>query len=177
MPHRLNEREPMHIHTMFAAALLAATPAWAINKCKTPEGKTVFQDAPCAGGGITVAEDLEKKKEQQKKVAAPAESTKPISSISEDVERRLREAQQKSDDALKTAHARCTNGVPEYPKVGMTEFEFRNCTQHGLLVEHSDVNQTETAAGISKQYVYSGTRNIGIRYVYIRNGVVTAIQR
>ena len=67
MPHRLNEREPMHIHTMLAAALLAATPAWAINKCKTPEGKTVFQDAPCAGGGITVAEDLEKKKEQQKK--------------------------------------------------------------------------------------------------------------
>ena len=35
----------------FAAALLMAAPVWAINKCKTPEGKTVFQDAPCAGQG------------------------------------------------------------------------------------------------------------------------------
>lgn len=51
MTNKLDEREPMHIHTMLAAALLAATPAWAINKCKTPEGKTVFQDAPCAGQG------------------------------------------------------------------------------------------------------------------------------
>lgn len=33
------------------AALLVAAQAWAINKCKTPEGKTVFQDAPCAGEG------------------------------------------------------------------------------------------------------------------------------
>lgn len=33
------------------------------------------------------------------------------------------------------------------------------------------VNRTETAGGVSDQYVYSGGR-----YVYIRNGVVTAIQ-
>lgn len=37
--------------TLFAAALLISAPAWAINKCKTPEGKTVFQDAPCVGKG------------------------------------------------------------------------------------------------------------------------------
>ena len=37
--------------TLFAAALLISAQAWAINKCKTPEGKTVFQDAPCAGQG------------------------------------------------------------------------------------------------------------------------------
>ena len=29
---------------------LACAPAWAVNKCKTPEGKTVFQDLPCATG-------------------------------------------------------------------------------------------------------------------------------
>ncbi len=29
---------------------LACVPAWAVNKCKTPEGKTVFQDLPCATG-------------------------------------------------------------------------------------------------------------------------------
>ena len=35
---------------------MAATPSWAINKCTGPDGKTVFQDAPCPGKGeqITV---------------------------------------------------------------------------------------------------------------------------
>ena len=36
---------------LLAAALLMAALAWAINKCKTAEGKMVFQDAPCAGEG------------------------------------------------------------------------------------------------------------------------------
>lgn len=34
-----------------AAALSAAAPAWAVNKCMGPDGKTVFQDAPCTGKG------------------------------------------------------------------------------------------------------------------------------
>ena len=34
-----------------SAALIAAAPAWAVNKCTGPDGKTVFQDAPCAGKG------------------------------------------------------------------------------------------------------------------------------
>ncbi len=34
-----------------ACALAALTPAWAINKCQGADGKTVFQDAPCAGQG------------------------------------------------------------------------------------------------------------------------------
>lgn len=41
---------------ILTAAILAAAPAWAINKCTGPDGKTVFQDAPCPGKGeqITV---------------------------------------------------------------------------------------------------------------------------
>jgi len=41
----------MNIHRFSAAAALllaAGAPAWAINKCTGPNGKTVFQDAPCA---------------------------------------------------------------------------------------------------------------------------------
>lgn len=35
-----------------SVAVLAVTgPAWAVNKCTGPDGKTVFQDAPCAGKG------------------------------------------------------------------------------------------------------------------------------
>ena len=45
-------RTPMK-HALIAAALLAAlcTPAWAVNKCTGPDGRVVYQDAPCAGTG------------------------------------------------------------------------------------------------------------------------------
>lgn len=33
------------------AVLFSAAPVWAINKCTGPDGKAVFQDAPCAGKG------------------------------------------------------------------------------------------------------------------------------
>lgn len=36
---------------VLAAALLAALPAWAVNKCTGPDGKVVFQDTPCTGEG------------------------------------------------------------------------------------------------------------------------------
>ena len=29
---------------------LVGSPVWAVNKCQTPDGKTVFQDLPCANG-------------------------------------------------------------------------------------------------------------------------------
>ena len=43
----------MRIEFLAAAALacmVCAQPVWAINKCTGPDGKTVFQDTPCAGG-------------------------------------------------------------------------------------------------------------------------------
>lgn len=162
----------------FAAALLSAVPAWAINKCTGSDGKTVFQDAPCQKSGITVAEDLEQKKamQREKQTAAPS-GKKSDSSISDDVQRQVQAAMRSSDEALAAARARCKNGVPEYPTVGMSEADFKGCTQFGVLFPHKDFNQTETAAGVSKQFVYSGVGSAGIRFVYTRNGVVTAIQR
>lgn len=41
----------MYIRTLLTVALFAATPAWAVNKCIGPDGKVVFQDAPCTGKG------------------------------------------------------------------------------------------------------------------------------
>lgn len=41
----------MKFQILIASALLAASPAWAINKCKGPDGKVTFQDAPCMGQG------------------------------------------------------------------------------------------------------------------------------
>ncbi|ART52786.1 hypothetical protein CBP34_15480 [Acidovorax carolinensis] len=41
-------------HLAFLAIALLASPTWAINKCIGPDGKVVFQDAPCAGKGETI---------------------------------------------------------------------------------------------------------------------------
>lgn len=62
-----------------AAALSAAVPAWAVNKCTGPDGKVMFQDAPCPGTGITVAEDLARKKEERERTLQelPKEGRKP----------------------------------------------------------------------------------------------------
>lgn len=46
--------EAMKKTALLAAALLAASPAWAINKCTGADGKLVFQDAPCAGKGEAI---------------------------------------------------------------------------------------------------------------------------
>lgn len=40
----------MQIRAMLAAALLAATPAWAINKCTDDTGKVSYQDEKCRPG-------------------------------------------------------------------------------------------------------------------------------
>ena len=159
-----------------AAALSAAVPAWAVNKCTGPDGKVMFQDAPCPGTGITVAEDLARKKEEREKGVAGATKKKAENPTSVDVEQMVKAAMQKNEEALAAARARCKNGLLEDPVIGMPEDQFRNCTQFGVLTPYSDLNQTETAAGVSKQHVYS-SRVGGIRYVYTRNGVVSAIQR
>ena len=136
----------------------------------------MFQDAPCPGTGITVAEDLARKKEEREKDVAGATKKKAENPTSVDVEQMVKAAMQKNEEALAAARARCKNGLLEDPVIGMPEDQFRNCTQFGVLTPYSDLNQTETAAGVSKQYVYS-SRVGGIRYVYTRNGVVSAIQR
>ena len=150
--------------------------AWAVNKCTSIDGRVIFQDTSCSNSGITVAEDINRKKVEEKNKAAAAKTIQgnPNSALPEDIQKQLVEAKNNSDEALAAARARCINGVPEYPSIGMTEFEFKNCTQIGILFDHSDQNITKTAGGTLKQLVYG--KNIGVRYIYIRNGVISAIQ-
>lgn len=165
---------------LFCAALFAMAPAWAVNKCKGPNGSVIFQQAACADSGITVAEDIEKRKAQQldKKpaVATPTGTPTGAGALPPDIQKKLQAARQESDDVLATARASCTREVIEYPVIGMTEADFKNCTQFGLLVQPDKINETETAAGVSKQYVYRRDYS-GIRFLYVRNGRVSAIQR
>lgn len=67
--------------------------------------------------------------------------------------------------------------IVEAPSVGMPEGTFLGCTAIGLF-GHYSVNETQTAAGVAKQYVFKEDGiTAGVRYVYVRNGVVNAIQR
>jgi hypothetical protein len=43
-----------------AVALGCLAPAWAINKCTGADGRVVYQDAPCAGRGETLAIEPER---------------------------------------------------------------------------------------------------------------------
>ena len=40
----------MKTRFLLAAMLIAATPAWAINKCTQADGRVTYQDAPCLSG-------------------------------------------------------------------------------------------------------------------------------
>lgn len=57
----------------------------------------------------------------------------------------------------------------------MAESDVWRCTVFGIVAKPDDVNTTETAAGVSKQFVYRSYSTI--KYLYVRNGVVTGIQR
>ena len=149
-----------------ALLMLLCTPAWSVHKCPAEGGRVVYQDAPCAGSGITVAEDIEQRKKMAEQARAAAASRKEEAKVSSKTSAEL---------ILEAARASCKRGVPAEPAIGMTENEFLHCTQFGLLETPNTINVTETAAGVSKQYVYPSYS--GIRYLYTRNSVVTAIQR
>ena len=48
----------MKITIVWAALLLAALPAWAVNKCTGADGKISFQDAPCPAGLTRARDDI-----------------------------------------------------------------------------------------------------------------------
>jgi len=76
---------------------------------------------------------------------------------------------------LNSAIARCGDRYREEPSVGMPEADFRNCTRFGLAFEAQKVNEIQTQTGVTKQFVYRSAHPI--KFVYIRTGIVSAIQR
>lgn len=128
-----------------AAVLLAASPAWAVNKCTGPDGKVGYQDAPCA------------KDARASTITAPA----PLSGATS------------LDDRINLAAKKCgVAKLPEYPEIGWSEERFLSCSV-AALYGGIKINSTETALGVSKQYVLSNYK----AYVYVRGGKVVAIQR
>ena len=181
------QRKPWSLKLFCFVALTigaAYVPAWAVNKCAGPHGQTVFQDAPCATSGVTVAEDLAQKKataaQKQADLSHAAADFKEKEdaqreAMRADIQKKVQAAMAKNDAVIAKAKASCDGDVVDYPSIGMSELHFQNCTSWGLLNRPKTVNETETARGVSKQFVYAPGREI--RYLYTVNGKVTAIQR
>ncbi len=65
-------------------ALLAAAPAWAVNKCTGPDGKISYQETPCAGQGgeLKIRSQGTPAPVVEKKAAAPAPTAAPVAAAS-----------------------------------------------------------------------------------------------
>lgn len=157
---------------MFLIAALLVAPAWAVNKCTGPDGKVVFQDAPCAGAtagqstgkpvdtkaqpnvmrpeDIARSFDAQLKEEANKKKAVPPNDGVNWGKVREEMNER-KQAQ----------------GVI---RIGMTAAEARSAWG-----DPSKINRTTSGNGHSEQWVfYRGRSNTD--YVYLRNDVVTSTQ-
>lgn len=145
---------------------LFTAPAWAINKCIGPDGRVVYQATACPGSGEIVGNEIARR-ETERKAAAQREQYELEAS-------RRAWAQHRLDE--QTRLQSCKGQIHDVPFVGMTVHAMENCTRFWERYgAGARVNETETALGIRRQYVFNLRDNI--RYLYTANGIVTAIQR
>lgn len=173
------------------AALMLSTPVFAVQKC-TIGGKITYQDAPCPGEGVAI------KTIETKETKARAEEER-LRKVSENLQRerdeRARDAKKRVEDEearikamrqqqeadrqskLKALGIKCGAEMPEYPQIGASESAMLLCSEVGVRVSPKAVNETTTANGVARQYVYEWPSHGARTYIYTRNGVVTAIQK
>lgn len=172
-------------HPLITAAILAAlcTPAWAVNKCTGADGRTVYQDAACLQPPQTAPRDdiaeLRAKsakhadaEQLQKDTVANKELLREMNAqVSDGIKHR----QIAAETAVRQRLAACNGVIDVAPRIGMTEQAFLSCTQFATDYRPTQINETETARGLRRQYVYQDYSPI--RYVYTDRGLVTVIQR
>ncbi|MCM2347916.1 DUF4124 domain-containing protein [Acidovorax soli] len=134
---------------LLTAVMLSATPAWAINKCTGPDGKVVFQDAPCADG--------KGEKLNIRSTSAPAASV----GATGDAQARLEKMKRDNEmaEAIRTRK----------PLVGMTLAQLQEAMGLATKVNANNYNGTQ-----SEQVIYERPQETWL--VYTRNGVVDSIQ-
>ena len=136
---------------LLIAALIASGQAYAVNKCKGPDGSTVFQDAPCAGQGETI------------KVSPASGHASPESAAAGSARTRAELA-----DINRRAETRAAIERRE-PLIGMTEAELLQAMGQPDRANLANYNGTP-----HNQLIYErGARTL---YVYTDAGVVKAIQ-
>lgn len=146
------------------AITLAAAPAWAVNKCIDAAGKVTYQNEACPQqGGKIVLHNTE-----------PATDVSPHMARFNESLARYRKLSDERIRNMKERIAACGPAAELKPAVGMSESEFL-CTRSGIAGVEK-VNRTTTTTGERKQYVMRDGVVGGVRYVYVDNGVVTAVQ-
>lgn len=159
----------MFKQAFFLTAALLATPTWAINKC-IQDGRVVYQEYACPSSGELVGDEVARREAQaqQHKAETERRRTAPQGMVQiSDPREQSRKLQREK---------MCKGKFYDEPVVGMTEDVLQNCTRFWERYgAGARVNETETRAGISRQYVFRLRDNI--RYLYTTNGIVTAIQR
>ncbi len=138
----------MKIKILWAALLLATSPAWAINKCTGPDGKVTYQEAVCEGG---------------KKInISGAGQADPSSNVSNYWRREI---------ARQTRNEKVESAISEGRVfIGMEADDARRSWGNP-----TKINTSIGSYGKHEQWVYE-RRNSRSQYVYIENGVVTSTQ-
>ena len=195
------------MRSIFIIAILTSSCGigYAANKCMI-DGKVTYQDLPCPTNSVASKVEThnmpidranESFEQRVERLTRPTENRKlpptppfifpkiPVAEpfgtpqpAQKSIQEKIADKMKKSDEKLAAAKVACGGNLPTEPSIGMTEKNFHNCTVVGVLVTPDSVNVTETAAGVTKQFVYSNSSvAAGFRFLYTRNGVITAIQR
>lgn len=133
------------------AACLSVLPAFAVNKC-TVNGKTVYQDAPCHGGGTAI-------------------DARPNGAFGEAVPATQSRRSQPRGDDVPVNHQAVLNGMATgKPAVGMTENQLEIAMGRPQRINSGDYQGRQR-----DQLIYE--RDGVTYYVYVRDGVVSSVQR
>lgn len=134
---------------LIALCIWVASPVWAINKC-TVDGKTVFQDTPCAGKGEALTVRPASGHSNASTVESAAKTKRDIASI---------EWRSKINAAISRSE----------PLVGMTRAELDKA-----MGTPTKLNANNYDGRLKDQIIYDRPRQSW--YVYTEDGVVTSIQ-
>lgn len=133
-----------------AVALLVAicTPAWAINKCKGPGGKVIYQDAPCEGA-------------EKVNLSGAGQSDPQSTGTNYWQTQAARLARQEKVEAAIAARQIV---------IGMTGDEARRSWGNP-----TKINSSVGSYGKHDQWVYDRGSHRS-QYIYVQNGLVTSMQ-
>lgn len=152
----------MNQKIIVATSLLAAlcSPAWAINKCTSADGKVVYQEIACADGGTKV----------NISGAGQGDAASEGSNYYQKESARLT-SDENTQMAARDRASRISIAILNHQiMIGMTADEARR--SWGAPTK---VNNSIGSYGKHEQWVYERGRN-RTQYVYVENGLVTSTQ-